>query len=212
MKLNGEQFLDHGFIDVSNLIELIKYTENDSLLWDQSDRGAMYPAQKATQTLEFIWTPNLYSDKTFYIFHNLPVLNSKFGILVQEKLKEVLNLIPGKIIKAGLVRMIPGGMIPPHIDGPHESWSSTHRVHLPIITEKEIEFFYTASKKHLEVNRLTEINNFIPHGVIHNGRNLRYHLMFDILPSDYSGDFAIKEHSDRQLYQQQRTIESRERR
>ena len=215
MKLNGEQFIDgdidfieHGIIDVSHLINIIHETKDEKIFWSTSDRANIYPSQQSTDIAEFIWTPNLEDEQIFYVYKNQETLNSMLGKMLQEIFNSVTAAVPGNIIKAGLVRLPPGKKIPFHIDGRTESWTSTHRLHLPIITEPEVEFFYESSRKHLPANILTEINNIIPHGVDHNGKNIRYHLMFDVLPSDYTGSMKIVEHTDRSLYLHQRKTEA----
>ena len=94
----------------------------------------------------------------------------------------------------------PGKEIPFHTDGRDELWKSCHRVHLPVITEQEVVFFYEKEVQHLPKNTLTEINNFVRHGVRHNGQSNRYHIMYDLLSTNYSGEFIVTQHSSVELF------------
>lgn len=208
MLLKGNICHEYGAIDTSSLISLIADIEHSDI-WNQGDRSKVYKLHIHTRSLSFIWTPNLYSEEVFYVFNNTKLLNSPIGIEVQKLCVKATELCEGTIIKAALVRMSPGGNIPLHRDGPHESWTQAHRLHLPIITEPEVLFNYTDCSYHLKTNVLTEVNNQVVHGVTHNGTRDRYHLLLDILPLAYDG-FDIIPHDDEELFNTQREQEVRE--
>ena len=211
MELHANICPEYGYIDTASLIDLIKDIENNDI-WNHNDRHKNYVGAKNTQSILFIWTPNLYSENTFYVFSDTILLNLPIGIEFQKIAKQVIKLIPGTIIKAALVKLPPGYEIPFHRDGPHESWIKSHRLHLPVITEPEIFLTYSDCQYHLKKDTLTEINNQVKHGVIHNGKADRYHLLFDILPIDYNGEFSIIHHSDKELFDRHRIIEFNEQR
>lgn len=209
MKLDGEIVIEYGEIDTTHFGELVRSLENDPI-WDQTERTDVYTIHTSTDSVAFIWTPNLYTENVFYVFHNTKLLESELGQEYQRLAEKVLALVPGKILKAGLVRMKPGGRIPIHRDGPHESWQSSHRLHLPVFTEPEVLFCHFGGKHHLRQNILTEINNDAPHWVLHRGTEWRYHLLFDVLPHDYDGAFSIIDHEDLELFNQQRINEAKD--
>jgi hypothetical protein len=206
--LKGNICPEYGVIDTSSLVSLINNIEHSDI-WNQGDRSKVYKLHVHTRSLSFIWTPNLYSEDVFYIFNNTKLLNSPIGIKIQKLCDKVTELCEGTIIKAALVRMCPGGSIPLHRDGPHESWTQAHRLHLPIITEPEVLFNYTDCSYHLKTNVLTEVNNQVPHGVTHNGTKDRYHLLLDVLPLNYDG-FDIISHEDEEFFEAQRKQEVKE--
>ena len=208
MLLKGNICPEYGAIDTTSLVSLIADIEHSNI-WNQGDRSKVYKLHVHTRSLSFIWTPNLYSEEVFYVFNNTKLLNSPIGIAVQKLCAQVTELCKGTIIKAALVRMSPGGRIPLHRDGPHESWTQAHRLHLPIITEPEVLFNYTDCSYHLKTNVLTEVNNQVLHSVVHNGTKDRYHLLLDVLPLDYDG-FDIIPHDDEELFNAQRQQEIKE--
>jgi hypothetical protein len=195
MKLDGEIIVNHGVIDTGDLLSELMPIK-DSPIWHESNRNKIYKAHSETDLLELLSFPSLRDENVFYVWKNQTVLDSPIGQVSQKILKAMTDLIPGTVIRAGIVRLYPGKQIYKHIDGLHPGWTATHRVHLPIITEPEVEFFYENARYHMPINILAEVNNIIPHGVDHNGKNLRYHMMCDILPKSYQGDFKIVEHSD----------------
>jgi hypothetical protein len=203
---NKEVFLDHGNIDTSCLIPEIMNSEKSNL-WNDTHRSEVFYAQKMTSNMLFVWTPIIHNYKCFFTYTNDQLIKSKVGEHYSFITKRVSELIPGIILRGALIKLPPGGVIPPHVDGSHELWIHSHRIHLPIITEEEVIFFYENSKKHLEKNKLVEINNIIPHSVQHNGKNNRYHLMYDILPKSYTGDFIYQPHNSTEQFQLDKIIE-----
>jgi len=206
MKLDTE-FIEYGIIDTSSIIPEIKAIENNDC-WNDIYRSTVFPMQKNTQSLGFTWTPLIYEIETFFIFTNEELLNTPIGLIYRNITKSVLNLVPGTILRGALIRLMPGSDIPLHMDDPHEVLQASHRVHLPVITEPEVIFSYLHMDKHMEKNVLLEISNTIPHRVFHGGKNLRYHLLYDILPPDYTGKFNIVAHSDKNRFMQDRILET----
>lgn len=210
MRLNGKLFVNYNTISTDSIIPLIKESESLPEMWSDEFRARHYPSQKSTQNLSFVWTPIL-DRKAFVVYNNKELLSSKIGNLYTEITEQVLQNVPGKVIRGALVRMFPGAKIPYHLDGSHELWSQCHRLHLPAQTEQEVTFHYKIEDqqitKHLEKDILVEIDNFIPHGVTHNGNKIRYHLLYDVLPETYSGDYDVIEHSDEIQFQQNRLSE-----
>lgn len=205
MDLNGKFFVEYGKISTDKIIPLINSNEDSQELWGDNFREKYYPSQRNTQNLAFTWTPIL-DQPVFNIYTDSLLLKTPIGQAYKALTDQVLELVPGTVIKGAIVRMPPKSVIYYHIDGSHELWKQCRRLHLPIITEPEVEFHYKFSLiqegpihhvyGHLTKDILVEINNLIPHGVIHKGKSLRYHLIYDILPANYSGQFTVVEHND----------------
>ena len=207
MDLTSQIFVKHGVIDTQSLaIEICRI--EDSPLWQDPHRGKVFEAQAATETVPFMWAPIVARNK-FDVYINTHLLDTPAGIEYMKITDQVLKLVPGKILHGGLVRMFPQTKIPMHYDGSHELWRCCHRLHLPVITEPGVRFTYETVSQHLETNTLTEINNFVPHGVVHAGQNVRYHVMYDILPVSYTGSFSVEYHSDPERFRQDRVLEAR---
>jgi hypothetical protein len=215
---NDAFFKVYGTIITDTLIPLIEKYEN-SKIWEDKFRETYYPAHNHTENLAFEWTPIL-AQESFSVYVNTDLLDSDIGQIYQQITEKVLIFIPGILLRGAIIRLKPNTSIHTHIDGTHPLWVKCHRIHLPIITEPEIKFYYKwtnanqteyASAKHLPKNELVEINNCIPHGVDHHGNKLRYHLMYDILPSSYVDNHTISKHSDKNRFALEREREITER-
>jgi hypothetical protein len=205
MDLQSQTFVNHGVVDTQALAIEIRKIE-DSPLWDDPHRKQIFEQQSATENLPFVWAP-IVARKTFSTFVNTRLLETPVGIEYTKITQQVLKLVPGKILHGGIIRMFPNTEIPMHYDGIHELWHCCHRLHLPVITEPGVRFTYGTVSRHLETNTLTEINNFLLHGVIHAGHNMRYHVMYDILPESYTGSYPVEYHEDPERFKQDRQLE-----
>ena len=75
-----------------------------------------------------------------------------------------------------LARLNEDGKIPRHADtGP--SLIYVHRVHCPLVTNSECEFFVGESSRHMDVGTIVEINNCRMHAVHNRGTKKRIHLI-----------------------------------
>lgn len=202
---NPASFIQYGKIDIEPFLPLIaKYQTSE--LWNDPFRIKNNGSHKSTENLSFVWTPILDQD-FFSSYINPDVIGTDLEQVYQTVTQQVLQLVPGKPLRATLIRMQPQSVIKYHLDGVHEVWQACHRIHLPIITEPEVKFYYKwldesgnlrEASKHLEVGTLVEIDNFVPHGVAHKGHSVRYHLMYDVLPADYAGSFTVNYHSSKE--------------
>jgi len=77
----------------------------------------------------------------------------------------------------------PEGVIKFHLD---EGWfhGICHRIHIPIITNKNCIMFWEHERFHFPAGEMYEINNKAMHSVINEGQTPRVHLIFDIIPED----------------------------
>ena len=75
-------------------------------------------------------------------------------------------------------RLIPGQTIPTHID---EHEDCHRRVHIPITTNEKSWFRSGDEVAHFEAGYAYEIDPFIPHSVVNNGKTDRVHLIFNVL-------------------------------
>lgn len=211
MNLGKQLYIEHGKISTDSLIPLIREIEDKPEYWKDNTRPKNNPSQKYTENLIFVWTPILDMQE-FSVYTNTTLLSTPIGKAYQEITKQVLQLVPGTVLRGAIIRLPPKKGIASHLDGIHEIWTRGHRLHLPVITEPEVKFFYTendieTNAKHLAKDILVEINNFLPHGVRHDGNYLRYHVMYDILDIKYNGPFIVNNHSDSEILRIDREIE-----
>lgn len=113
---------------------------------------------------------------------------TKWKHLVQPIIDEVIKYYPGYekgfVNKAMLPNMRPGTDIPKHFDT-MKSFSKSHRIHVPILTNDEVYFTVGGERVILEAGEAYEINNLKEHGVKNKGKTDRVHLLFDLyIPAD----------------------------
>ena len=89
----------------------------------------------------------------------------------------------GRIIRAMVAKLPPGGRIDPHHDM-HPSFGCGHRIHAPIATNERVRFTIDGRPHHLEVGKVYEVNNKKTHSVINKGSTDRIHFIFDYVPLD----------------------------
>ena len=87
----------------------------------------------------------------------------------------------GVIIRAMAARMAPGAVIRPHRDS-HPSFHASHRIHIPLATNRQVRFTIDGRPYKFEVGRAYEINNQLTHSVMNKGAEHRVHFIFDYLP------------------------------
>jgi quercetin dioxygenase-like cupin family protein len=89
----------------------------------------------------------------------------------------------GRIIRAMVAKLPPGGRIDPHRDT-HPSFACGHRIHAPIATNERVRFTIDGRPHHLKVGQVYEVNNKKVHSVINKGTTDRIHFIFDYVPVD----------------------------
>ncbi len=90
----------------------------------------------------------------------------------------------GTIIRAMAAKLTAGSIISPHRDT-HQSFVNSHRIHIPITTNKGVRFMIGGKPHRLEVGQAYEINNQKNHSVMNNGKQDRITFIFDYLPSSH---------------------------
>jgi hypothetical protein len=99
---------------------------------------------------------------------------------------ELLALYPpgAVVVRCQVARLVPGGHIARHRDV-SPLLRASHRVHVPLITWPEVQFFIDDAPHQFEAGHAFELNNQRFHEVRHGGDKDRSHLILDILPADY---------------------------
>lgn len=82
-----------------------------------------------------------------------------------------------------LAKMAPGGIIKPHRDAnPAAKWP--HKVHVPLLTNDEVDFFVDGVAYHFAEGEAVEVNNMGIHAVQNRGSTDRIHLIFECFDLD----------------------------
>ncbi len=114
---------------------------------------------------------------------NKTYFNQKYISLLGSELNECYEKISG--VYAGgepkrvmLVSLPAGRNVKPHVDlGYH--LQNSHRIHLPIFTNEDVQFIVNDTIIPMCEGMLTEINNNIQHSVNNNSSQCRIHLIID---------------------------------
>jgi len=174
----NETFINHGKIDVSNILKII---DENHLDWDEyTDRQKKYNSEHIhTKTIPIIF------DKSFN-FNSFKIFPSNHYGLFQEEISMIENIIKsntnenGKIIRALLVKLTSGKSIKPHVDIAGITLVVCRRIHIPIQTNDECFFTVGDDKRNLKTGELWEINNDKKtHSVDNFGNSDRIHLIVD---------------------------------
>ena len=87
----------------------------------------------------------------------------------------------GTIIRAMAAKLKSGSVITPHRDT-HQSFTHSHRIHIPLTTNAGVRFMVNGRPLRLEVGQAYEINNQRNHSVMNSGTEDRITFIFDYLP------------------------------
>ena len=87
----------------------------------------------------------------------------------------------GMVLRAVLARLPPQCAIDPHVDR-HASFSVAHRIHVPLVTNPQVQFIVGTEDIRPQVGQAFELNNAVPHGVRNDGDSARIHFIFDYSP------------------------------
>jgi hypothetical protein len=83
----------------------------------------------------------------------------------------------GRIIRAMAAKLLSGGRIALHMDG-HPSFAAAHRIHVPLVTNPEVDFVIRGVNHHLDEGVAYEVSNLDYHAVTNRGAD-RIHFIFD---------------------------------
>jgi aspartyl/asparaginyl beta-hydroxylase (cupin superfamily) len=103
--------------------------------------------------------------------------NREASALIDEILKK--NYPPGGVvIRAMLAKLLAGGVISRHYDsGP--TFAIAHRIHVPLITNEQVDFRVAGDHHYLAEGKAYEISNLDYHSVYNRSTQDRVHFIFD---------------------------------
>lgn len=145
-------------------------------LWNSfTFRQETFEVHKETKTIPLIFDTDFRLNDPTYL-DEYEIFKNEFKI-IKNRLTKIYG--KGSIIRAILVSLKSNSKIDKHIDT-GKSLSICHRVHIPIITNKDVLFDIDNEIKNLKEGEMWEINNSEkPHSVINNSNIDRIHLIVD---------------------------------
>ena len=84
----------------------------------------------------------------------------------------------GVVMRAMIANLVAGGQITPHIDT-DPSFAVGHRIHIPLITNDQVDFKIGGEHFHLREGVAYEVNNLEMHSVHNRSDHDRLHFIFD---------------------------------
>jgi aspartyl/asparaginyl beta-hydroxylase len=90
----------------------------------------------------------------------------------------------GVILSAMAARMLPHSTIEGHTDN-HPMFSCAHRIHVPLLTNRDVIFLVGGKQITMDVGKGYEINNQLLHRVHNGGDENRIHFIFDYVPPSH---------------------------
>ena len=91
----------------------------------------------------------------------------------------------GELYKMQLSKLHENGKIIPHHDV-SLGFTFSHRIHIPLITNKNVTFTIDGNNYFFDTGEIIEINNLKLHSVENLGNSARLHLIFDYIGYEYS--------------------------
>jgi aspartyl/asparaginyl beta-hydroxylase (cupin superfamily) len=163
-----------GKVKINNFKNKINNFNNE--LWNYFDfRQKTFEVHKETKTIPLIFDTDFRLNNPTYLDEQ-QTFKDEFKI-IENKLKKIYG--KGFIIRAILVLLKSNSQINRHIDT-GKSLSICHRIHIPIITNKNVFFEIDNEIKNLKEGEMWEINNSEKmHSVVNNGDADRIHLIVD---------------------------------
>lgn len=144
--------------------------------WLEDDtRQKSFEQHKQTQSLVMLFS-NTWPD---------PVVEQKPGwAIMSDAANAVIDRIiadhyppGGRVIRAVAAKLMSGGRIALHKDA-HPSFAASHRIHVPIVTNPDVDFVIRGVSHHLEEGMAYEVSNLDYHAVTNRGPD-RIHFIFD---------------------------------
>ncbi|MDP4486386.1 aspartyl/asparaginyl beta-hydroxylase domain-containing protein [Pseudoalteromonas piscicida] len=162
---------------------LYKKVQLSSTKWDSinSAKPNNFQCFHSTEHIVFQFPKNLDNHLESYYTHQWENWKMTIQPLTDHVIK-VYNYHNGRTARIMLAKLLPHSHIDLHIDQ-HVSADIPHKIHIPIITNKEVLFIEEDKGFHLSPKIAYEVNNKIMHGVINKSDQARIHLIFDFFDS-----------------------------
>ena len=100
-------------------------------------------------------------------------------------LKEVLQTFECPLQAVRLLKLNAGSIIKEHHDAELNFESGEIRLHIPVLTHADVEFFLDKEKMDLKAGECWYMNVNLPHAINNNSKNNRVHLVIDALVNDW---------------------------
>lgn len=124
----------------------------------------------------------IYSDPTATEFEDTPMLAGS------PYFRDVLDSFRCPLQAVRLMRLTPGSRIKEHTDLELNVEEGTVRIHVPVVTNAEVEFYLNRSRVVMEAGSAWYLRLSDPHSVYNKGATDRVHLVIDAVANDWVTD------------------------
>ena len=175
-----------GVFDIDTLVAGIRALTPEQWLADDH-RQKVFDAHSSTRAIMLIGDADFrHQDPTVHDAYRVfapqltPLIRHVHAYYAQTLRQRTLidQYGTGYFVRAILTRLPAGAQIGPHIDEGH-SLKRSHRIHIPVITNRDAMFRVGDPTLHMQVGEMWEINNRRIHAVRNDGSEARVHLIMD---------------------------------
>lgn len=106
--------------------------------------------------------------------------NTESELVINRIYKYLEELYDAKVVRCEIVKMHGKSSIPAHIDS-GEFLYLGRRIHIPLITNKDVIFTILNHSLNMEVGKWYDINNSLPHSVDNPTDQERTHIIIDLI-------------------------------
>jgi hypothetical protein len=124
----------------------------------------------------------IYSDPAAKEFEDTPMLAGS------PYFREVLDSFQCPLQAVRLMRLTPGSLIKEHADLELSVEEGTARIHVPVVTNAEVEFYLNRSRVVMEAGSAWYLRLSDPHSVHNKGATDRIHIVIDAVANDWVKD------------------------
>lgn len=164
-----------GSLNVENLKEKIKTIPKEE--WEKFEHRKSFFGQENTNCLAIKFNKDVASRVFSFDYENEFLLN-----FFDKELKDCYEIIKqyysGQPYRVMITELIANKNIDPHVDAGYHL-ENTHRIHLCIKTNDDVDFIVNDEKIELKEGLLFEINNQREHAVFNRSSENRLHLIID---------------------------------
>jgi hypothetical protein len=124
--------------------------------------------------------------------------------------KEIIDSFLFEKTTVRLLRLAVGAVIKPHVDNCLGYEDGNFRIHIPVITNKDVEFILDNERLLMNEGECWYINANFTHSVANKGDKDRIHLVIDGIRNEWTDTLFFKEANEKQFMKQKPQISNEE--
>ena len=174
--------IKHGNFLVDKIIDEVSGYSSEWLLdTSRQELGSVHIKTNMYRICEtdYAWIPGTPIETFYRNYMKTPAAQKQLDRIFTD-LQEFYS---GNIIRCEIIKLMPFSEVLKHTDG-GALLHYSRRVHIPLITDKDITFTVMDNTIHMEPGGWYEINNQMPHSVNNPTDKERVHIIIDILPDE----------------------------